>query len=129
MEGVAYEYAYYLSIVAGLLPDLDVRETRVIGGGARSNLWNQIKADVLGVPYVTLSREEFGVLGSAILAGYAAGVFDDLAQTAQRFTEVSTRVEPDLENHEFYQPFVEEYIRLFDVMKPTFKALASLPAA
>ena len=129
MEGVAYEYAYYLSIVTGLLPDFDVCETRVIGGGARSNLWNQIKADVLGVPYVTLNREEFGVLGSAILAGYAAGVFDDLVQTSQRFTEVSTRVEPKPENHEFYQPLVEEYIMLFDVMKPTFEVLASLPAA
>ena len=78
---------------------------------------------------MTLNREEFGVLGSAILAGYAAGVFDDLAQTSQRFTEESTRVEPNRENHEFYQPLVEEYIRLFDVMKPTFKTLASLPAA
>jgi xylulokinase len=129
MEGVAYEYAYYLSIVKGLLPDLDFRETRVIGGGARSSLWNQIKADVLGVPYVTLNREEFGVLGSAILAGYSAGVFDDLVQASRRFIEESTRVEPALKNHELYQPYVEEYIKLFDVMSPTFEALASLPAA
>jgi xylulokinase len=127
MEGVAYEYAYYLSIVRGLLPDLEVRETRVIGGGARSRLWNRIKADVLGVPYVTLNREEFSVLGSAILAGYAVGVFDDLAATAQRFVEVSERIEPNLERHTIYQPLVKEYVHLVEVTKPIFDALATAP--
>jgi xylulokinase len=127
MEGVAYEYAYYLGIVRGLLPDLEVRETRVIGGGARSRLWNQIKADILGVPYVTLNREEFGVLGSAILAGYAVGVFDDLADTAQRLTQATDRVEPDRGNQKIYQPLVREYINLFDLTRPVFDALAAVP--
>ncbi len=127
MEGVAYEYAYYLNIVRGLLPSLDVRETRVIGGGARSRLWNQIKADVLSVPYVILNREEFGVLGSAILAGYAVGVFDDLAKTAKSFIEETDRVEPNKENHVLYQPLVEEYIKLLNVTKPVFDALAVSP--
>ncbi len=127
MEGVAYEYAYYLGIVRGLLPELDVRETRVIGGGARSRLWNQIKADVLGVPYVNLNREEFGVLGSAILAGYTAGVFDDMAETSQSFIQTTTRVEPIMENHKYYQALVKEYIELFEVTKPIFDALADVP--
>jgi xylulokinase len=127
LEGIGYEYAYYLSIVRGLLPDLDFHETRVIGGGARSKLLNQIKADILGVPYVNLNREEFAVLGSAILAGYAVGVFDDLATTAQRFTQTTGRLEPDMDNHAVYQPFVKEYINLFDVSKPVFDALAGIP--
>ncbi len=127
LESVGYEYAYYLGIVHGLLPDLTVQETRVIGGGARSRLWNQIKADILGVPYVNLNREEFAVLGSAILAGYAVGVFDDMAATARRFTQTTTRLEPDQERHAQYQPLVNQYIRLFDVTKPVFDALAALP--
>ncbi len=127
LEGVAYEYAYYQQIVRGLLPELDFRETRVIGGGARSRLWNQIKADVLGVPYVNLNREEFAVLGTSILAGFAVGVFDDLANTARAFVETSHRVEPDMKTHAFYQPLVEEYIKLFDVTKPVFDALAAVP--
>jgi xylulokinase len=129
LEGVAYEYAYYLGIVRGLLPELDVRETRVIGGGARSRLWNQIKADVLGVPYVNLNREEFGVLGSAILAGYAAGVFDDLVETSQSFIQTTTRVEPIMENNKVYQALLKEYIELFEATKPIFDALAIVPEA
>jgi xylulokinase len=126
MEGVAYEYAYYLKIIRGLLPDLDCRETRVIGGGARSGLWNQIKADVLGVPYVTLNREEFAVLGSAILAGYAVGLFDDLAKTAQKFIKTSDRIKPDRKAHELYRPLVEEYITLLKVTKPVFDSLSAI---
>ena len=55
LESIAFEYAYYLSILRELIPDLSLIEARVIGGGARSAVWNQIKADVLGVPYQRLS--------------------------------------------------------------------------
>ncbi len=127
LEALGYEYAYYLKIVQSLLPGLQVRETRVIGGGARSKLLNQIKSDILGVPYVTLNREEFAVLGSAILAGYAVGVFTDLADTAQRFTQTTGRIEPNMEHHAYYQHFAEAYISLFDVTKPVFDALAAIP--
>lgn len=129
LEGVGYEYAYYLSIVHSLLPDFEVQETRVIGGGAKSGLWNQIKADILGVPYVRLNRSEFGVLGSAILAGHAVGEFDDLAATAERFTQTTDRTEPNRENHQFYQPLTKQYVELFDATKPVFDALAAAPEA
>ncbi|MFP3853603.1 MAG: FGGY-family carbohydrate kinase [Anaerolineales bacterium] len=127
LEAVGYEYAYYLDIVRSMLPDLDVRETRVIGGGAKSELWNQIKADILGVPYVRLDRSEFGVLGSAILAGYAVGEFDDLASTAERFTKTTDRTLPDMQRHDFYQPFYEQYVALFEASKPIFDDLAAIP--
>ncbi|TLN24520.1 xylulose kinase, partial [bacterium] len=44
LEGVAFEYAYYLEILKQLIPDLTLIETRVTGGGANSAVWNQIKA-------------------------------------------------------------------------------------
>jgi xylulokinase len=127
LEALGYEYAYYLKIVRSLLPGLQVRETRVIGGGARSKLLNQIKSDILGVPYVTLNREEFAVLGSAILAGYAVGVFTDLADTAQRFTQTTGRIEPNMEHNAYYRHFAEAYASLFDATRPVFDALAAIP--
>lgn len=126
LECVGYEYAYYLQALRRMLPDLELSETRVIGGGARSRLWNQIKADILNVPYVTLNRQEFAVLGSAILAGYAVGVFTDMAATAQHFVQPVDRVAPDGQSHARYRPYVAEYIRLLDRCKPTFDVLARL---
>ena len=128
LEAVAYEYAYYLDIERKLLPDLEFKEARVIGGGSMSNLWNQIKADVLGIPYVQLNREEYAVLGSAIVAGYAVGIFDDLKATAKSFVEPVSRVEPRLEYHAHYRPLVDLYISLFDILRPTYQDLAGLPA-
>jgi xylulokinase len=128
LESVAYEYAYYLEIEKSLLPGLEFKEARVIGGGSRSDLWNQIKADVLGIPYVQLNREEYAVLGSAIIAGYAVGVFDDLKAAAKRFVEPISRVEPRSEYHALYRPLVDLYISLFDTLRPIYQELARLPA-
>jgi len=127
LEAVAYEYAYYMGIEKALVPAADFLEARVIGGGARSQLWNQIKSDVLGLPYVQLNREEFAVLGSAIVAGYAVGVFDDLKATARRFVETTDRIEPRPEHHRFYQSYVEQYVALLSETAPFYRRLATLP--
>jgi len=109
LEAVAYEYAIYRDIEKKLVPEIKFKEARVIGGGAKSKLWNRIKSDILGISYERLCREEFGVLGSSILAGYATGVFDDLKNTADRFNEVKYRIEPDKKTRDFYQQYVNYY--------------------
>jgi xylulokinase len=121
LESVAYEYAYYLGILHDLIPDLDLFEARVVGGGGRSSLWNQIKADVLGVPYQPLRGSEFGAWGSAMIAGKAAGVFEDLAGVAHEHALPSGQaVQPSRENHRLYQPLVERYIHWQRVLAEAF---------
>ena len=127
LEGVAYEYAYYLGIEKSLFPDLEFKETRVIGGGSTSDVWNQIKADVLNLAYVQLNREEYAVLGSAILAGHAVGVFDGLKATARRFVRPTSCIEPRPAYHAFYQPLVKVYISLFDTLRETYQELVKVP--
>lgn len=113
LESVAYEYAYYLSILKDLLPHLKFTEARVIGGGARSPVWNQIKADVLGIPYQRLGSSEFGTWGSALIAGKAAGLFDDLAARAAETARPSgAPAIPRAENQKVYQPLVKKYIKM-----------------
>lgn len=126
LESVAYEYAYYLTILHELIPDIDLFEARVIGGGARSLVWNQIKADVLGVPYQALKGHEFGTWGSAMIAGKAAGLFDDLAEVASRFAlPAGEALQPKEENHALYKPYVEQYIQWQVMLAGTFKRLES----
>ncbi len=112
LESVAFEYAYYLDILRRLLPGLDLIEARVVGGGARSPAWNQIKADVLGVPYLALQGSEFGTWGSAMIAGKAAGLFDDLAAVAgEHAIAAGNPSQPDAENHNAYTTLVPQYVR------------------
>lgn len=126
LESVAYEYALYLKIERELLPEMACTEVRVIGGGSSSSLWNQIKADVLGLPYVRLNRTEFPVLGSAIVAGVAVGLYDDIPATARRMVATGGRIEPRAGEHARYRPFVDLYRSLFDLTRPVSRALASL---
>jgi xylulokinase len=121
LESIAYEYAYYLRILRDAIPTLELTETRAIGGGARSTPWNQIKADVLGVPYQRLGRTEFGSWGSAMIAGKAAGVFDDLATVAMAHAQPSgAPLTPDPANHAAYQPLVAQHIALQATLCDTF---------
>lgn len=128
LESVAYEYALYLNILRDLIPDLRLVESRVIGGGARSLVWNQIKADVLGVPYQPLQRSEFATWGSAMIAGAAAGLFTDLAETAMRTTAAQGQpVQPRAEHAAVYQQAVEHYHRWQDSLGQTFRSLIPTP--
>lgn len=73
MESIAYtvkEFIEYLGVSA--------EEVRLMGGGANSQLWNNIKADVLGRTVTTLSENETACLGSAIFAGVASGVYESV---------------------------------------------------
>jgi xylulokinase len=92
LEAVAFTLKRNLELVeqAGV----QVREVRSSGGGARSELWNQIKADVCGVPVVTLANEEAAVLGDAILAGVAVGEFASLEEGCAQMVALSGRIQP-----------------------------------
>ena len=78
LEGVALEYCIYRDVLRAVNPEQKIREVRVTGGGEKSAVWSQLKADALGVPLVHVQRQEGAPLGAALLAGYGVGLFDDL---------------------------------------------------
>jgi xylulokinase len=123
LESIAYEYAYYLKILKESLPDLVLVVARVVGGGARSEIWNQIKADILNVPYQRLKGNEFGAWGAAMIAGKAAGLIEDLASHAEQTAIPSgTPFSPSKENHDTYVPLIERYIGLEHTLSQFYKS-------
>jgi len=121
LESVAYEYAYYLGILKEMLPELQLVQARVVGGGARSEIWNQIKADILNVSYQRLIGNEFGSWGAAMIAGAAVGVIHDLADHAERTALLSgTPCVPSESNHVIYMPMIEKYIQLERLLNQFF---------
>jgi xylulokinase len=121
LESIACEYAYYLGIIRQLMPKLEMEEARVVGGGARSAAWNQIKADVLGVPYQRLAGSEFGTWGAAMIAGKAAGLISDLADHAHRYAvRDGNPAQPSPDAHAAYKPIIKRYIRLQETLDGYF---------
>ncbi len=113
LESIAYEYAWYLRVLREYIPARELTEARAVGGGARSDTWNQMKADVLGVPYQRLARSEFGAWGAAMIAGKAAGIYDDLAATAAAHAQpAGSPLRPSAERHALYRPLVDRHVAL-----------------
>lgn len=90
-------------------------EIRVVGGGARSELWLQIKADVTGRIVQPVLSAEPTAAGAAILAGLAAGAFKDAADAVERMVRLAPRTyAPDQRNREVYTERYAQYRALYD---------------
>ena len=118
LEAVAFMLRRNLELLAGL--GTQAREIRSHGGGARSALWNQIKADTCGLPVVTLQGEDAAIRGDAMLAGVAAGVYSDLDEAIAAMVTIGERYAPDPTAHRAYDAAYARYIELFEALRPLY---------
>ncbi len=114
--------AFMLRRNLGLLQELysDVNEIRSIGGGAKSALWNQIKADVCQKPVVTVQVSETASLGAAMLAGCALNIFSNLQDASEKMIHLHKRFEPDMLNADLYSTAYKKYVNLYNNLEPLF---------
>jgi xylulokinase len=96
---------------------LDCTEIRSLGGGAKSRLWNQIKADVLGKCLVTMKCPEAASLGMAILQAVATGVYPSLRQAAENMVQTASVIEP---NQNYTQTYEQVYRRFVELNRKCF---------
>ena len=99
---------------------INVNEIRTSGGASRSTLWNQIKADVCAMPIVKLVNADTAMVGDAVLAGVACGLFPSITAACDCMVEVSTRVEPSI-NSSIYEAFFTRYLDLDSTLKKYFQ--------
>ncbi|MFX1499108.1 MAG: FGGY-family carbohydrate kinase [Promethearchaeota archaeon] len=112
LEGVAFEVKKNIEVFKEL--GIDIKELRLTGGGSRSDLWNQIYADVLGVNCVRNVVEEATSLGAAILAASGAGIFPDIVKAAESICKVDKRWIPDTQNTEKYDKIYNFSVYLYN---------------
>ena len=99
-------------------------EIRVVGGGARSRLWLQMKADVTGRRVRVLDTDEATALGAAMLAGVGAGTFRDLDEAVGTLTTLDPAAfDPDPTTSTAYADAYGRYRDLFDAVEPGFARL------
>lgn len=117
LEGVALEYGIYRDVLQELNPELRIRELRITGGGQNSALWNQIKADALGIPVVKIDRHEGAPLGAALVAGYGVGLFRSLDAVAGDWIETGDVIQPDRKRASHYETRLARYRRLLELLQ------------
>ena len=121
-EGIVFCHRYHLEKL------LATRETppecvRLAGGAARSAVWTQMFADILGLPVETVSVNETGALGCAITAATAAGVYPSLAAAAEAMCPAGARVEPDMQAHAAYDRRYMLYKQIVECLDPLWDGM------
>jgi xylulokinase len=103
MEGVAFMLKRNVEYIeqAGI----SIREIISSGGGSRSRLWNQIKANVCDKPVVILQNKETALLGDAILAGTAVKIFTSVQDGCQKMVAPQEKFEANEEKNAYIQPY------------------------
>lgn len=125
LEGVAFGLrdSFRLMQAAGVAAP---EQVRISGGGAKSPLWRQIIADVLGVELVTVGTTEGAAYGAALLAGVGADVWPSVEAACRSVVEVKEPVTPDPETHDRYSPAYAAYRALYPALQPSFTTLAEV---
>lgn len=116
MEGVVYEMLLNMEY---LKPSgVHFGKLNATGGGARSRVWMQMKADILGIPITALETADAGTVGSAMLTGLAIGCFDSLEAAAEIMVHELESFYPRAEMHAAYQRIYARYHRLYEAVRP-----------
>jgi xylulokinase len=112
LEGVASEYRLFLNS----LEEQGITYSRVygVGGGSRSPLWNQIKADMLHTPYYLITTQDTGALGNCLIAAHGAGYIADVKATAKSWSQETDHFDPRPEYVDFYNRFWEARQKIVD---------------
>jgi xylulokinase len=122
LEGVSFGLRDSLELIRTL--GVPIEQVRASGGGARSETWRQIQADIFGTELVTVNSTEGAAFGAALLASVGAGLFDSVKEAVDATVEVVSRTAPVAGPVATYESLYPVYRGLYPALKPTFDALS-----
>jgi len=123
MEGIAFGLKHHLEIFYEL--NYKVKRVLVCDGGAKSKVWRQITADVIGKKVEYIGQHQGSSAGTAFIAGMAVGLFDKW-ETVEKLATVTSTEEPILKNYNKYSQLYLIYRGIYEDLKEHFKNMANL---
>ena len=123
LEGISYGFYHHLKVLAE--HNMSPSHARCTNGGARSALWKQITADVMGIRLEQVAGHPGSSLGAAFCAGMGIGAFRNWDEI-ERYIEISTVTIPNLENHARYEKLFVLYREIYESLKDKFPRLAEI---
>jgi len=124
LEGVAFGLRDSLEILKSM--NVSIGNVRASGGGARSELWRQIQADVFRFPLSTINVDEGPALGVALLAGVGAGIYNSVEEACSTVIKTVSQTEVFAENAEVYEKYYGVYGSLYPALREQFATIGQL---
>lgn len=122
LEGSAYGVRDIITQMAAA--GVELHELRVMGGGAKSRLWNQIKADVTGLQVNVPEITETTSLGAAFVALVGIGAYATLTEASEQIVKIRERFDPDPDAVSVYGEMYEQYRKTYFATLPVFEEAA-----
>ncbi len=122
MEGVALEVRRLAELSAGL--GVPFSSLKMVGGAAKSPLWPQVVADVLGIPVRLPRATEAAGRGAAILAGLGAGLYRSAEQAVAEFGGEEAALEPNVTHAALYGALYSAYLQALSGLQDSLRTLA-----
>ena len=124
LEGVTFGMNDALSIMDGM--GLNIKTVRLSGGGARSDFWRQLQADIYHKAVATINAQDGPAYGVALLAGVGTGVWKNVPQACEAAIRETESRKPDPARTKMYAKHHAQYQRLYAALKDEFQSIASL---
>ena len=116
-EGVAFGLNDSLEVARSL--GINIDNATICGGGAKSNLWKHIIANVMNIKVSTVNVEEGPAYGAAILAAVAAGEYKNVQEAVTAIVKTTDTIEPD-------DMLVEKYRKKYNIFRKLYPALKGI---
>ena len=119
VEGVTFALRDSFELIKNL--GVDIERVRITGGGAKSNAWAQLIADIFNVEVVKIAVEEGPALGAAILAMVGCNEYDTVEEACEEIVELSTSFIPRKDKVETYNKKYAEFTKLYPALKEIYQ--------
>ncbi|RPI01153.1 MAG: hypothetical protein EHM72_07210 [Calditrichaeota bacterium] len=115
LEGLTFELRMNIERLRSV--GIAVELLHAVGGGAKSDLWLQLKADICRLPISKPRHTEAACLGAAILAGVGHGVYADTASAVDNVLQLEKSFAPNQQNASLYEERFKRYQLIYPMLK------------
>ena len=115
VEGICFGLKDCLEIIQSVCGD--ITHAKVIGGGAKSEVWLQLLADILNIKINTIDSSEGGAFGAAILAMVGDGEYQSVEEACNKLIHITNTYEPNPTNVKWYEQKYARYQRIYEQVK------------
>lgn len=123
LEGISYEVRNNMEVMSRV--GFKINSVNCVGGGSKSDVWLQLKADIYGIPVNKMFFNEGGCLGLAIIMSKSLKIYKDINEAIKMMVKVSKTFYPNEKNHSEYSKRYELYKKVYSSTKEINNELSS----